>query len=211
MRILNKNTWNRKEHFDFFNEFDEPYFGLVACVDCSKAYAIAKENGYSFFAYYLYCSMITVNNIPEFKYRNHGDEIIIHDVISASPTIGRDDGTFGFGFIPFNDDFSTFRNYVREEVNRVKKTTGIGINENTTRTDVVHYSSLPWMNFTGLTHPRNFKFPDSVPKITFGKVKKEENGSLSLPVSVNVHHGFCDGLHVSRYLELFQSSLNKNY
>ena len=28
--IIEINTWNRKEHFEFFSHFDEPFFGVVS-------------------------------------------------------------------------------------------------------------------------------------------------------------------------------------
>ena len=57
-RILDQSTWNRKEHFDFFRKFDEPFFGIVTEIDCTKAYQISKEKKQSFFAYYLHLMLI---------------------------------------------------------------------------------------------------------------------------------------------------------
>ena len=45
-------TWNRKEHFEFFSKFEEPFFGTTIQFDCTKAYHKAKELGVSFFVYY---------------------------------------------------------------------------------------------------------------------------------------------------------------
>ena len=69
MKIIDVENWNRKEHFNFFSKMASPYFGIVTEVNCTKAYDIAKENGYSFFAYYLHKSMIAVNVVEELKYR----------------------------------------------------------------------------------------------------------------------------------------------
>ena len=38
-------TWNRKEHFEFFSKFEEPFFGTTIQFDCTKAYHKAKELG----------------------------------------------------------------------------------------------------------------------------------------------------------------------
>jgi len=51
---LNLETWNRKEHFLFFNQMEEPFFGVTITVDCTKAYEKAKQLGVSFF---LSCAM----------------------------------------------------------------------------------------------------------------------------------------------------------
>jgi chloramphenicol O-acetyltransferase type A len=87
------------------------------------------------------------------------------------------------------------------------KLTGLGANENTGRLDVIHFSTVPWISFTGVTHPQNFKYKDSIPKITFGKYF-HRNGRMILPVSVNAHHGLMDALHVSRFLQLFEQLID---
>ncbi len=207
MNTISIKNWNRREHFEFFSQFDEPFFCIVAHVDCSKAYNISKERGYSFFAWYLHKSLVAVNHIPEFKYRIEQDNIVVYDTVHASPTLGRDDGTFGFGFIEYNLDFEVFSKALFDDTARVQSFTGLGLNEDTRRVDTVHYSSIPWFNFTGLTHARNFKYTDSVPKISFGKAQMQ-NGKFMMPVAVNCHHGLLDGLHVARFLEIYQELLD---
>jgi chloramphenicol O-acetyltransferase type A len=48
-RKLNIDEWERKDHFHFFNQFEEPFFGICLNVEVSRAYAIAKASGISFF------------------------------------------------------------------------------------------------------------------------------------------------------------------
>ncbi|MCK9211524.1 MAG: chloramphenicol acetyltransferase [Ignavibacteriaceae bacterium] len=208
MKTLDLNSWNRKEHFNFFSQFDEPFFGIVSEIDCTIAYRTSKEKGHSFFAYYLHKSLLAVNGIEEFKYRIDEDKVIVYDKIHASPTIGRDDGTFAFSFIEFNDDFLTFEDSLKKEIENVQDSVGLRLTENASRKDAIHYSSIPWNTFTGLTHARNFKFVDSVPKITFGKIFLREEKKI-MPVSINAHHGLVDGLHVGKHLTLFQKLMDE--
>jgi chloramphenicol O-acetyltransferase type A len=86
----------------------------------------------------------------------------------------------------------------------VQNSTGLipsGAGEN-----VIHYSAIPWLNFTGLSHARRFAFPDSCPKISFGKVT-EVAGRLQMPVSIHAHHALMDGYHVGQYVDRFQELL----
>ncbi len=53
MRIIDLNSWKRKEHFNFFSKMASPFLGIVTEVDCTDCYAYAKERGQSFFASYL--------------------------------------------------------------------------------------------------------------------------------------------------------------
>ncbi|MCU6167761.1 hypothetical protein KWH76_23435, partial [Enterobacter roggenkampii] len=35
--------WNRKEHFNFFKTFDDPFFGMTANVDFTPVYNYSKD------------------------------------------------------------------------------------------------------------------------------------------------------------------------
>jgi chloramphenicol O-acetyltransferase len=48
MKVIDFESWNRKEHFEFFSGMKSPFFGFTTEVDCTKAYDDAKEKGYSF-------------------------------------------------------------------------------------------------------------------------------------------------------------------
>jgi len=206
-QYLDIETWNRKEHFRFFSQCDEPLFGIVADIDITNGYRFCKENGISFFLYNHYKSITAVNRIEEFRYRTEGSEIAIFDTIHVTTTISRTDNTFAFAFVPFTESFNEFTELAKMEIERIRNSTGLGITGDTGRSDVIHFSTVPWIQFTGVTHARNFKHQDSVPKITFGKYY-EKNNSLMMPVSVNVHHGLMDGLHVGKFLELFEMLIN---
>jgi len=208
MKKIDLQSWKRKEHYEFFEQFDEPFFSFTANVDCGDSYNYAKKNGLSFFALYLFESLVAVNQIPEFRLRIVDDEVIEYEAIHASSTIGRTDGTFGFSFISFNGDFAVFLKELKAEISAVAACDGLRFTENMMRADVIHFSAIPWIQFTALSHPRNFKRRDSVPKITFGKVIHENNKAL-LPVGVHAHHGLMDGIHVGRFLELFEQGLQK--
>jgi chloramphenicol O-acetyltransferase type A len=206
---LDIENWNRREHFEFFNQCDEPFLGIVAEIDCTDAYNTCKSNSIPFSLYLHFQAIVAVNQTEEFRYRIKNDEIIIFDKIHVTTTIGRDDNTFAFSFIPFTPSLNEFINLAKIEIDTIKKSSGLGLNENTRRLDVIHFSTVPWISFTGVTHPRNFKFKDSVPKITFGRYF-HRNDRIIMPVSVNAHHGLMDGYHVSQFLQLFEQLMNGN-
>ena len=207
MQKIDLKNWNRKEHFEFFSSFDEPFFGIVSEVDCTKAHQFSKNNNRSFFAHYLHKSLIAVNEIPEFKYRILDGEVVVYEQVHSAATIARPDGTFAFSFAKFDTDFSIFHKSLKKEIEEVQNTTGLRLSEASQRLDAIHISSFRWHKLTGLTHARNFKYPDSVPKITFGKMYSLGN-EYKLPVAINVHHGLMDGYHVAQFLEAFQELLD---
>lgn len=207
MRTLDQSKWNRKEHFDFFRKYDEPFFGIVTEIDCTKAYQIAKKNNQSFFAYYLHKSLLAANLVEEFRYSIEGDEVIIHEKIHASSTIGRIDGTFAFTFVPYDSDFDRFNESLKAEIKDVQNSSGLRLIEGDTRKDVIYYSSIPWNTFSGLTHARNFKIGSNAPMITFGKMF-QVGEKRKMNVAIYVHHGLADGFHIAKHLELFQKLMD---
>jgi len=73
--------------------------------------------------------------------------------------------------------------------------------------DIIHYSTLPWLDFTAVNHARKYKAFPSVPKISFGKLTKEGE-KMWMPVDIHVNHALMDGFHVGKYVERFQELLN---
>jgi chloramphenicol O-acetyltransferase type A len=203
---LDLNSWNRKEHFLFFKQMDEPFYGITTTIDCTQAYAKAKVLGISFFSYYLHKTLSAVNAVENFRYRIIEDEVYVFDVIDASATVMREDTTFGFSYMPFTEDINEFTQIVQTEIERMQTTTGVFTREYPD--NLIHFSALPWINFTSLSHARSFTWPDSCPKISVGKLT-EENGKKSMPISVHVHHGLADGYHVGLFLEKLQQFMNE--
>jgi chloramphenicol O-acetyltransferase type A len=205
---LDLDRWPRKEHFDFFRKFDEPFWGAVVDIDCTKAYQNAKASNASFFVWYLYKTLVAINAIESFRYRIDAGQIIIHDRIDASATISREDGSFGFSLIEFDADFEVFSKAALIEIARVKNTPGL-FTRSFDQDNLIHFSSIPWVNFMSLSHARSFSFPDSCPKISFGKMTVAEDGKRTMPMSVHVHHALMDGLHVGQFVDCFQSEMNR--
>ena len=203
---LNLETWNRKEHFLFFKQMEEPFFGVTITVDCTKAYEKAKEMGVSFFTYYLHKTLVAVNSIEPFRYRIIDNEVYIFDRIDVSSTILREDKTFGFSQIEYAEDIKQFAENTKNEIARIQSTTGLITREYSE--NIIHFSALPWINFTSFSHARSFTWPDSCPKISFGKMM-EENGKKTMAMSVHVHHGLMDGYHVGEFLTFFQDLMNQ--
>jgi len=206
--LLDLGNWPRKEHFNFFRKFDEPFFGIVVEIDCTQAYEFSKTNGISFFIYYLHKTLVAVNTIEAFRYRVENDQVVIYDTVDASATISREDCSFGFSLIPYNPEFDVFQQSAVTEIDRVKNTAGL-FTRSFEQDNLIHFSAIPWVNFTSLSHARSFSFPDSCPKISFGKMMVSKTGKRTMAMSVHVHHGLMDGFHVGQLVDCFQKEMNR--
>lgn len=206
--LLDLENWNRKEHFLFFKQFEEPFFGLTVEIDCTKAYATTKQLGTSFFVYYLHKTLVAVNTIESFRYRINDDAIYIYDTIDVSATIMREDQTFGFSLIEYSPDFDVFATNTFKEIERIQNTSGL-LTREFPNDNLIHFSAVPWINFTSLSHARSYTFPDSCPKISFGKMMIANDGKRTMSMSIHAHHGLMDGIHVSQFVDCFQELMNQ--
>ena len=206
MKKINIDSWKRKDHFRFFSQFEEPFFGVVVNIDCTTAYAKAKKLGQSFFLYYLYRAMKATNQIEEFRYRIEGEDIVIHDQINVSTTINRKDDTFGFAYFDYHTNEEIFIANAKKAIEEVQQSEGLKLAQ--PGSCDMHFSAIPWVDFTSLSHARSFSFPDSSTKISVGKMI-EKDGTQQFAVSVHIHHGLADGLHVGKFVSLFQELMNQ--
>lgn len=186
----------------------EPFFGATINIDCTKAYTTSKKLETSFFIYYLHKTLMAVNAFESFRYRIDNTHIYIYDRIDGSATIGRADGTFGFSLIEFHPDYKIFEQIALTEIERIQNTTGLFTRE-FIDDNVIHFSAIPWLNFTSLSHARNMTYPDSCPKISFGKMMVSDQGTRTMSMSIHVHHGLMDAMHVGQMADYFQEIMNE--
>lgn len=205
-RTIDIDSWKRKAHYLFFKEFEEPFYGLCVNMDVTKAYRHCKKNDISFFLYHLYQSTKAVNHIPAFKLRMEEEAVVEYDIVHPSTTILRPDNTFAFAYFEYKSTFEEFAELASKEIKRVTATEGLDWSKDTP--DTIHYSSVPWVQFTSLSHARSFSHKGSIPKITFGKVF-EQGEQLLMPTSIHVHHALVDGIDVGSYIDWFQDCLNE--
>lgn len=200
-------NWKRKSHFDFFSAMEEPFYGLTVEIDVSHAYNKAQKMSTSFFVYYLYATLQAMNRIPAMRLRIVDGKVYEYTRIDASSTVLKEDDTFGFSHIIYQEDYNLFAQSVQKEIQRVKQTTTLLTKEDY-GANIIHFSAIPWVHFTSLTHARGYSYPDSCPKVSIGKMI-EKDGKKVFPVALFAHHGLVDGLDMGNFFECFQNILNE--
>ncbi len=195
-------AWNRRSTFEFFKDFEDPFFNITADIDVTVLHGFCKEKSLTFSLAALFYSQQTVNSIREFRLRMTDERVIEFDIIHATQTILNDDETFSFCYFenqPTVFEYDLIGREAREKYKTLKT-----FDVETERIDLIYYSVIPWISFTSFKHASRFNNRQTVPRIVFGKVF-DENDRKRMPVSVEVHHAMMDGIHVGRYFEKFQS------
>ncbi len=205
---LDLDSWPRRSLFDFYRNFDKPYFNVCTRLDVTNLLAaLSSRKGISVSLTYHYFALRTANEIEPFRYRLRQGRVVVHDVIHGGTTILLPDESFGLAYFEYERDFAKFYEAASRAVAQALEAGG-GLKLEDTDDDRLHFTTLPWVSFTSFSHARNWGSEESATKIAFGKFA-EENGRTWLPISVEVHHALMDGLQVGRFLSQMQEALLK--
>ena len=204
-KFLDTTTWARRDVFEFFRQFDKPYFNLCTQLDITRLLELLRDRTeVSLMLAYHYFALRAANEIEPFRYRLRDGKVVVHDAIHGGTTVLLPNENFTLAYFEYEENFGTFITNADRAVNEA--VSGDGAFRPNTRDDMIHCTTLPWVSFTSFSHARNWKSEDSVPKIAFGKFTRID-GRTFMPFSVEVHHALMDGLHVGRYVNHFQEML----
>lgn len=203
-RYLDLDTWERRDLFEFFRGYQNPYFNVCTRLDITELLEMARQKqNVSVSLAYHYFALRVANEIEPFHYRLEDDRVVIHEVINGGTTVLLPNETFTYAYFNYQPDFEQFTAQAAAAIDQVRAE---GSLKPTMRYDLIFFTTLPWISFTSFAHARTPGRGESIPRIAFGKFARE-NGRTLLPISVEVHHALMDGLHVGRYLMRFEEVL----
>ncbi len=204
-REIDIKTWNRRRTYEFFKDFEDPFFNMTANLDVSKIYTFCAEYDFSYSLACLFFSQQTVNEIPEFRIRQLDNKLVQYDLVEATQTILQDDETFSFCYFEHKPNIFQFDQAGKEAREKYKALNTFDVE--TERLDLIYYSVIPWVSFTSFKHATRFDKTQTIPRIVFGKYFYEGD-VLKMPVSVEANHTIMDGIHVGKYFNQFQGKLD---
>ncbi len=209
--IIDINTWERKENYEFFLGFQNPTISITSEVECAGAKARAKAAGESFFLHYLYAVLRAVNEIPEFRFRIDAEGRVVYfdHVDMLTPIKVKENGRFFTIRLPWKTDFQTFYTTAKAIINDIdpngnpydmEKVGGKDL------LDVILLSATPDLYFTSLTCTQEHRHGSNYPLMNAGKAILKE-GKLVMPIAMTIHHGFIDGHHLSLFYKKVEEFL----
>ena len=205
MEIIDLESWHRKKHFETFNGMDFPQYNICAEVDISQLQRFAKDHSISSFALVVYMISKTANGIEAFRLRARGDTVVRHDSVHPSFTVPTKGDLFAYCTLGFCEDLNAFVQQVADGIQQA--TENPSLEDTPGRDDYLFMSCLPWIRFTSISHAIHLSPMDSIPRISWGKYVKENNKVL-MPLSLQVHHGLVDGLHLGQFYEQIQDNMD---
>ena len=198
------NHWKRKKQFIFFSNFTNPYASVTSILDVDKLVKISKQNKISFYGMMSYMVLKTLNEIEEFKYVLEDNNVYKYDKINVSFSVLDSSNSINFSRTVEYTDFDKFIKLFNDAKTEAESNAEIQYVKDFNK---CYFTCLPWIRFTSVENPMNYKIVDSVPRICWGKYFIE-NDKYMIDLSIQFNHAFQDGYHIGLFYNKLQENIN---
>ena len=198
-KIVDMSDDPRSGQFTYFRTMQNPWAGITVPVDITELLAALKAREKPFFLSFLYAVMRAANAVPELRRRLLPDgQVVEYDHCDPSYTLMKPDGTGVYIYCLLEDDLTDYERFVAVGKRRQKEVLERGtLTEDGDVLANFFVSCLPWLPYTQIQHP-SVSRDDSNPRFSWGRFT-EENGKVTLPVSLFINHALADGWHVTQF------------
>ncbi|MBF9042569.1 chloramphenicol acetyltransferase [Rhodobacterales bacterium HKCCE4037] len=204
-RVIDIDTWERAPQYRLFRGYQRPHFATTARMDVTVLMAARAARGISPYRGSLYAIATGLHAVPALCLRFDGDTLTQHDRIALSMTVPREDGTFGFGYLDFDPDFTAFDAAAQAEIARAR--TAPVEPDKDGRKDLAYLSCMPWLDYVSITNAMPSP-EDCIPRVSWGKIVTEGD-RFAMSMTIEVHHAIADGRHVGQFFEAVQIALDR--
>ncbi len=205
-QIFDVTKWERKQAFDFFQTFADPYVDVTVEVEVGKLFAYCKEAKLGFSYAVVWHILRVCNQIDNFRMRWVDGEMRLYDRVHAGNTLAHDNHTYTHCYFEYDDEMTTFCR--KSKAHAQERLQYVGEHDPQSEgLDVIHMSFVPKMRFLHAKNPHR-NAHDYFPKIIIGKATPQGDGRYLMPISLSVHHAVMDGFHLSLFYEKLQAQFD---
>lgn len=200
-------NWDRRESYELFKEFEDPFFGLQVELDVTLFWAYCKNHGLGIHHSLLYAVVKTANSYAPMKLRRRGNSVVQLDLIHIGCSVLKT-GTeaFTFAYYPWKDGLNVAEFDTQSIPFTLESAAGAVMDPRHQQDDIIYGTTLPWVSFSGFKHAKKAG-AHSIPRIVIGKMYEKGDSKL-LPFQLEVDHALMDGFHASQYLLRLQANLD---
>lgn len=196
---IDEKKWARAMHCKVFRNSIEPAFCVTFEVDITNFLQKIKQQKYSFTLALVFAVCKCANEIEAFRYRFLDGKIVLYDKIDTAFTyLEPGSELFKVVNVPMQDDI--------QEYIELAKRTAYAQKEYFTGTlgnDVFQCSPMPWITYTHISHTNSGKKDNATPLFDWGKYYIKNERTV-MPLSIQAHHSFVDGIHIGKFAEKLQ-------
>ncbi|RSZ59836.1 hypothetical protein HF313_13980 [Massilia atriviolacea] len=195
-----KNFELRRDRYEVFRQFDNPLLNISLTLELPEFRPFCKERQLPPFHFFLYCVLSAIETIDHFMYRIHEDEVIrIEDFIGSFTVINGDNNLNFARFTRSADLRECIERSVRAgreaQASRALINTSADLTPRQARENV-YITCMPWFEMRAIEHPIFSHRAADIPSLAWGRFSAPAGDAMTVPFSVQAHHGFVDGYHV---------------
>ncbi len=198
----------RKEIYDFYSKYEYPIFNICFDWEFPNYFKYCKETNLSPMQFFLYHLSRATLEIENFSYREFEGRVIQIESLITSYTCMRDSGVFNIVNTPYKEQFDEFYKSSLNNLTYAKSSEKF-LYGDSSRVDYIVSSCLPWFKMTSMENPSFSLKNNTIPKISWGK-KTEANDKIIGNISIQIHHGLVDGIHVNQLFERINLNMNEH-
>ena len=189
--VIDESTWERAMHCMVFRNSIEPAFCVTFEAD------ITEFKNFTLAMVYAVCKC--ANEVEALRYRFLDGKVVLYERIDTAFTyLNKETGLFKVVNVPFIENLSEYVALATKTAEEQQEyfTAPLG-------NDVFQCSPMPWVTYTHISHTNSGKKDNATPLFDWGKYY-EKDGRVLIPISIQAHHSFVDGIHIGQFVDVLQ-------
>lgn len=201
--VIDESSWERATHCKVFRNSIEPAFCVTFEADITDFREMMKLKGLSFTLSMVYAICKCANEVEALRYRFLDGKIVLYERVDTAFTyLNKTTGLFKVVNVPFVDSLQEYVKLASKTAEEQEEyfTGALG-------NDVFQCSPMPWVTYTHISHTISGNKDQATSLFDWGKYY-EKDGRLMIPISIQAHHSFVDGLHIGQFVDKLQNYFN---
>ena len=202
--VIDESTWERAMHCMVFRNSIEPAFCVTFEADVTEFKKKVKEEGLSFTLAMVYAVCKCANEVEALRYRFLDGKVVLYERIDTAFTyVNKETGLFKVVNVPSIDNLPEYVALALKTAEEQQEyfTGPLG-------NDVFQCSPMPWVTYTHISHTNSGKKDNATPLFDWGKYYEKDERVL-IPISIQAHHSFVDGIHIGQFVDALQKFFNE--
>ena len=203
-QVIDEKSWERAMHCMVFRSSVEPAFCVTFEADVTNFLKKVKQQKYSFNLAMVYAVCKCANEIEAFRYRFLDGQVVLFDKIDTAFTyLNTESELFKVVNVQMQENMQDYVELAAKTAREQKEyfTGPLG-------NDVFQCSPMPWITYTHISHTNSGKKDNATPLFDWGRYY-EKDERIVMPLSVQAHHSFVDGIHIGKFADRLQKYLNE--
>ena len=204
---IDLSQWPRREYFEHYTSHVPCTYAITVQVDVTPIAA----HGVRLYPAMLYALTTVVNRHEEFRTARREDRQlgVYASMLPCYTVFHKDTETFSSIWTEYHPSFPDFLKAYEADLATYGNCQGLMGKPHVPEHNFP-VSMLPWRTFQGFELHLQKGFDYLLPIFTMGRTVSQDGRTL-LPLSIQVHHGVCDGFHVCRFVDELEQLIQETF